>query len=276
VTRRLGTIWLLPALALALGCGGSPAALTAEGDRLLRANDPEGAERAYNLALARDPHHAPALYGKGWALYSSSYAELKPAARQLFQRAIDAAPSYWGGYRGKGVMLLDEGQLPAAERALRKAFELAPDEPPVLESLGLLFLDARRLDDAASLFQAAVDRAPNRGELRRFLAEVAVARGDLAEARAQIALGRESPVSGTRGLLLLDDGEVRVIVAEAEATLRNPAPTEEERTRSLRSLERADSLLGGLVALGVPSRELDARRRALARLRGRLGGPPNP
>ena len=262
-----GTLVLCLVLA---ACASTVDSLTAEGERQLRANDLVAAELAYNKAIARDPHHAPAIYGKAWALYTSGIEDLRPAAKQLFQRAIDYDPDYWGGWRGKGVVLLDEGQLPAAEQALREAFARGPNEPQVLESLGLLYLDANKLDEAQRLIQAAVDRAPDRGELRRFLAEVAIARGDLPEARAQLSLGRESPVSGQRGLILLDDGEARLIVEEVTSLLRRTAMAPDELDAALRSLDRADSLLDGLQGLGIAPAAIDTRRKTHGGLRKRL------
>ena len=115
--RRLLLALALTTLSVGLlGCPGSAQRWTDRGDQLLRDNDLVGAEKAYNRAIASDPHFAPALYGKGWALYLSGHDNLVPAARQLFSRAIDYAPEHWAGYRGMGALLLDEGKVAPAER----------------------------------------------------------------------------------------------------------------------------------------------------------------
>ena len=105
---------LLVGIVVLAACGRSAAQWTEEGDTLLRANDLEGAEHAYNKALAEDPHYAPAIYGKGWALTVSGFDDLEDTARQLFERSIDYDPDFFGGYRGRGVLLLTVGSQAAA------------------------------------------------------------------------------------------------------------------------------------------------------------------
>jgi len=202
-----------------MACGGSVEGWTEEGDRLLRANDLAGAEKAYNRALEKDPHHAPAVYGKGWSLYASGFDDLEDTARRLFDRAIDYDPEFFGGYRGRGVLLLEAGNIPAAEDFLRKAYERAPEEPTVVESMGQLYLRAGHLEPARKVFAQAVELAPERGELRRFLADVALAQGNFELALAELEKGRRAPLSGRRGLLLLEEGEVYVHTAAAQALL---------------------------------------------------------
>jgi len=221
---RLSSASLLGCALLFLGlsltaCERSAESWTAEGDRLLRGNDLEGAEKAYNRAIAQGPHYAPAVYGKGWALYTSGFDDLEETARRLFDRAIDYDPDFYGGYRGRGVLLLEEGNLPAAEVFLRKAWERAPQEATVVESMGQLYLRAGHLGPAREVFSQAVELAPGRGELRRFLADVALAEGDFDLALAELEKGRRAPLSGKRGLLLLEEGEVFVHAAAAQALL---------------------------------------------------------
>ena len=210
----LSLIWLG-----VMACGGSVEGWTEEGDRLLRSNDLAGAEKAYNRALEKDPHYAPAVYGKGWSLYASGFDDLEDTARRLFDRAIDYDPEFFGGYRGRGVLLLETGNIPAAEDFLRKAYERAPEEPTVVESMGQLYLRAGHLEPARRVFEQAVELAPERGELRRFLADVALAQGNFELALAELEKGRRAPLSGRRGLLLLEEGEVYVHTAAAQALL---------------------------------------------------------
>jgi len=253
---------VLMAVLAASGCGGSAATWTERGDTLLRDNDLVEAELAYNRAIALDPHSAPALYGKGWVLYASGFERLKPVARQLFQRSIEYQPEYFGGYRGRGVLLLEEGQVMAAEKFLRTAFEKAPDASSVLASLGQLYLQGGRLDEAEQLFQRAMLSAPGRGELRRYLAEVALARGDVPAARAQIEQGRASKVSGKRGLSILDEGEERVLLETARLLLEDPDGGEPgSLEEAQRALEAAGALLNTAAATAVSRSALEQRRR---------------
>lgn len=245
--RRRWTLRALPLLVLLAvlpACGRSAEAWTAEGNDLLRSNDLVGAERAYNRALKKDPHHAPAVYGKGWALYASGHEDLRPAARQLFQRAIDYGPEFFGGYRGRGVMLLEEGQLPAAEKLLRTAWTHAPSDPGTLESLGQLYLNSGRLDEAEQLFRAATEAAPGRGELHRFVADVLMARGEFDAARDALEVGMGSSISGVRGLVLLLEGQAALEIRVAErATAASYGVGDARLDDALQALDRADSVL---------------------------------
>jgi len=242
------------AVALSLSaCSMSASRWCEEGDRLLRANDLGAAEQAYSRALEIEPHHALAIYGKGWALYASGHQSLRPVAKQLFARAIEYAPSFYGGYRGKGVLLLEEGQVLAAERLLREAYKHAPEEPGVLGSLGQLYLQAERLDEAEEMFRGAMTLAPERGELHRYLADLALARGDFEGALAEIEKGRAEPVRGLRGVLILDEGEevirleqARRLIDEAEGA-GDPllGRAEDELRRAELLLDAAEKSPGG-------------------------------
>ncbi len=258
------------------GCS-SAASLTAEGDRRLRENDLVGAEKAYARALERDPHHAPAIYGKGWALYASGFEELESPARQLFQRAIDYGPDFYGGYRGMGVLFLEAGKVGPAERFLRDAYERAPSEPGVLESLGQLYLRAGRLEEARTLFQGAVEAAPARGEFHRFLADVAIAERKWDEAFAAIDRGRATAVSGLRGTMALDEGEARIRL-EFAAWVAETAlgPDDPNLALAVEGLDRADELLERSRKQGLSDEEYEPRSRYHATLRARLEAAASP
>lgn len=269
MTRFLSACLLLAACAL-LGCG-SAQRWTAEGDELLRDNQLVAAEKAYNSAIAIDAHYAPALYGKGWALYVSGHDELVPAARQLFRRCIDYAPEYWGGYRGMGVLLLDEDKVTAAEKMLRTAYEKDPTEPTVLLTLGQLYLRASRYDEARELFAGAIAQAPDRGEFLRFMAELEMRQGRHDEARRWIVEGRAKPVGGQRGLMLLDEGELRIELDRARSLLeRATGPDDPALNDALQALDVADSLLDKASRDDPRMRSPALRRRYHDRLRQRI------
>ncbi len=262
---------LVLASLLLVACGGSVSRWTAEGDRLIRDNDLVGAEEAYNKAIAVDPHHGPALYGKGWALYLSGHDELKDAARQLFQRCIDYAPDYFGGYRGMGVLLMDEGKVALAERMLRTAFDKDDQEPSTLVSLGQLYLAADRYDEAERLFQAAVALAPQRGEFMRYMAELELARGAFDAALAWIADGRSRPVSGKAGLLALDEGELRIRLEQARILLeRATGPDDPGLGEALQALDAADTLLQKAIQNDPRLRDVGPRQKFHNALRKRI------
>jgi tetratricopeptide (TPR) repeat protein len=266
----------LLALVLLSGCS-SAESLTVEGDRLLRENDLIGAEKAYERALQRDPHYAPAIYGKGWALYASGFDELRSPARQLFQRAIDYGPDFFGGYRGLGVLFLADGKVGPGERYLRDAYNRAPADPGVLESLGQLYLRAGKLSEARTLFQGAVDAAPNRGEFHRFLADVAIAERQWDEAFAAIDRGRASVVSGLRGTMALDEGEARIRLEFAGYVAETALGADDPNLAlALQGLTRADELLAKARSEGRDEEEFEARTRYHEELRRRLEDASTP
>lgn len=276
---------LLLSVILLAGCGRSAEAWTEEGDALLRADDLVGAERAYNRAVARDSHHVPAIYGLGWSYYASGHDQLRPTADQLFQRAIDYDPEYYGGYRGRGVLAFEDGDSVGAERMLRKAWECAPNNPGVLVSLGHLYLAGARLAEAEQVFRAAVAADPQRGELHRFVADVLMEAGEWAEAREELELGLAAPVSGVRRLWVLQEGLVVLELRFARSRLDVARSAEDPALASaLQSLARADTVLQDTRALGVADavvtqhqRTLDALQDEAERIRAVLsatGGDP--
>ncbi len=266
--RSLAALVACVALSWTVGCGRSAETWTDEADRLLRDNDLVGSEKAYNRAIAADPHYAPALYGKGWALYLSGHESLVPAARQLFSRAVDYDPEYWAGYRGLGVLLMDEGKVAPAERMLRTAFEKDDREPTVLLSLGQLYLRGARYEEATKLFEAAIALAPARGEFLRCMAELELRRGDHAAALQWITEGRARPVGGRLGLMLLDEGELRVWIDRAATLLaRATGPEDPALTEALQALDAADSLLEKAIQEDPRMRSPGQRRGYHKRLR---------
>jgi tetratricopeptide (TPR) repeat protein len=252
-------------------CNGSAVRWTDEGDRLIRDRDLIAAERAYNKAISIDSHYGPALYGKGWAMYLSGHEELEDAARQLFQRCIDYAPEYFGGYRGMGVLLMDEGKVALAERMLRTAYEKAGREPTTLISLGQLYLAADRFDEAARLFENAAVLAPHRGEFLRYMAELELARGDFDTALEWIVEGRSRPVSGKAGLLALDEGELRIRVEQARSLLEGAeGPTDPVLVDALQALDAADRLLQKAIQEDPRLRDVGPRQQFHQTLRKRI------
>ena len=168
-----------------------------------------------------------------------------------------------------------------AERHLRQAWALAPEEATVLESLGQLYLRADRLIEAEQVFEAAVQAGPARGELRRFLADIALRRGDHAAALEQIELGRGSSVGGQRGLYLLDEGEALIRLDRARRLIAAAeAPEDPRLAEALQEFERADSVLMEASGNGF-EREVRQVRESVVdqievRLREKMGGAPIP
>jgi predicted Zn-dependent protease len=261
-------------LLLLVGCQ-SADRWTRRGDALVRAGDLEGAERAYSHALRLRPGHAPAMYGKGWALYASGLPELRSVAQQLFERSIEADPGFAGGYRGKAVLMMADQQVLAAETLLRQAYQLAPGDPAVLESYGQLYLAADRLEDAERVFQAAITAAPGRGELHRFLADVDLAADDPDAALAHIADGRRTGASTALGSTLLDEGEARILHEKARLAADGLLDGDDVGLATvLELLAQSDAVLAAAAGTDFAEDAREALAFANAELRSRLVPTP--
>lgn len=108
--------------------------------RELEAFDPDGAERAYRAAIARDP--------------------------QLLAAAVNL-----------GCLLQARRQVGAAEQVYRDALDRFPDEPLLHFNLGTALEDARRADEAVSAYERALALDPAFADAHYNLARIHEAAG---------------------------------------------------------------------------------------------------
>ncbi|HZY85306.1 MAG TPA: protein kinase [Gemmataceae bacterium] len=90
---------------------------------------PERAREAFDEVLAREPHHARALYGKAMLLAE----EGKDAeALTCLNRSVEASPDFLEARRCRAVLQARRGNLDAAGREINACLAQAPDSGPVL------------------------------------------------------------------------------------------------------------------------------------------------
>ena len=151
----------------------------AEGVRLGKAGDAEGAIREHERALAEDPKLAQAhanlisLYGR---------RERWDQVEQHYRAAVALAPGLADVHYDYGVALSQQGRPREAAEAFRKALEVNPYHARAHNNLGTLLLGESRFEEAAREFRAALDNEPVFRLARFNLGRVLVAAGRLREA----------------------------------------------------------------------------------------------
>jgi WD40 repeat protein/serine/threonine protein kinase len=102
---------------------------------LLDLDKPVEAQRCWQQALARDPHHSQSLFNRSLLAWKAG----EIADSQLVQglEAVSAGhyPADWCSPYYLGLVHLMRGDQAAARAALREAARRAPDEPDVLQAL---------------------------------------------------------------------------------------------------------------------------------------------
>ncbi|MGD9815180.1 MAG: tetratricopeptide repeat protein [Hyphomonadaceae bacterium] len=203
----------------------TPEEAVREADRLLRAGDGQGADRAL-AAVWPDPNSAPAPVLILWSL-----------VRRRQQRLGDA------------------------ERMLLRAIKLAPKDPRAHAALGELMASVGNMTAAYESFRAALDIEPSLIHVRRSLARAALALGRAAEAEqaARAVVAAEPSADGYETLssaLRAQDRLEEAVAAADEAVRRDPAhkPARHARAVALSRIGRNEEALAeldGLIAQGV-------------------------
>jgi Flp pilus assembly protein TadD len=100
----------------------------------------------------------------------------------LYRKAIQINPEFAGAYNNLGYLFLERGQYREAEEPLRRAMVLDPGFPQAPSNLGLLYLRTARLDLAEHYLNESLRLEPRSGETYARLGELALLRGDKAQA----------------------------------------------------------------------------------------------
>lgn len=227
-----------------------------EGTAALQADKLDEASLAFQKALDQNPLEPRALYGAGWV---SHLQRASAASRVYFERCIEVAPTFYGGYKGLGSVHLAQGYLEQAEASFQRALELAPGDPSVLGSLGYVYLVRKQLDKAEATFAQALKQAPERGELYYMMAELRSRQGLTDEALKLLAEGRQRRIEERRFRALLGvlEGQLRLQQALKGLDERVLPPSEAELKPRIALLEQAEKAL----VAALP----DARDQELAR-----------
>jgi Tfp pilus assembly protein PilF len=261
----------------------SPVALHMSTAQALRARGRlSAAEQEYRYACAREPGLVWARAQLGSVL--TSLGRTDEAIAEL-RSALAVAAGVHQLHHNLGVAFLVAGRLDEARAALERASELAGDDGGTLSVVALARVDmaAGRPELAVERLEGALAEHPDRDELRRELASVLQARGDLAAAEVQLRslLERGPPDAPLlcRLALLVAEDPAR---GEEAAALATRAVAAAETARSLETLglvllrqgrarEAAAVLLRAHARCGQPQecRRLEARLEALGEPRWR-------
>jgi predicted TPR repeat methyltransferase len=126
-----------------------------EGKRLSVAGEHANAARAFEQALAIDPHNAEAHFRLGLAARDQQQLE---RAATAYRRAIELRPGYIEAHNNLGSVLQMQGINEEALEAYRRAVALVPDFAQPYLNLGRLYAAGGDRDNAAATFQQAIAR----------------------------------------------------------------------------------------------------------------------
>jgi TolB-like protein/DNA-binding SARP family transcriptional activator len=104
-------------------------------------------------------------------------------AEEEAEKAIEVAPSYFGGHMCHGQVLDFTGRHAEAIGAFEKAHQLDPGSDLLIHLLGRAQLGAGRIGEARRSFERRIVRSPRSDMSRAYLASIHGAEGNVAEAR---------------------------------------------------------------------------------------------
>ncbi len=143
-----------------------------------RRGDIDGAERAYQSALAADPAQPLALHYLGVARYQRGrLAEALP----LLERAAALVPGEAEFHNNLGLALAALDRNDEAIAAYRRSLAIKPEHATAWNNLGLVLQATNRLPDAIDAFRHALRPAPDFAQAHWNLALALLAHGDYAE-----------------------------------------------------------------------------------------------
>ncbi len=259
--RIFGGLWVVFGL---VGCGIEADLSRAE--KALALNDLDKAEKRFRKVLAREPEHAQALYGLGWAYHLGSQPD---RAREFFVRCRRVAPEDHRCEKGLGSVALSQGNLLLAEDHLGSALALAPEDPAVVNSLALVHLAGKRYEAALALLSPLVIRVSNRGEYRLNLAEALYRLERYEEALQEVDKALSTPIQERRFVALLLHLRARVVLAMTSGRM-DPEDCEGTLPPLLAWLDRASQDLDKAEKVGLVAEEIRLVRHKLHRRRSIL------
>jgi len=161
-----------------------------------RSGDLSAAERAYRAVLALDPRQAQAMHLLGVLLFQLGEAA---EGRRLVEAALKIAPRAADVWCNLGNMQKAAGERPGALASYRRAVQLKPGFGEAHYNLGVLLFDGGDTDEGEAALRRALAAGFEAPDLRRVLAERALAAERLDEAATHLrALARIDPNHGNR------------------------------------------------------------------------------
>lgn len=148
------------------GGSGSARVEIERGKRLSNAGDLAGAMRAFEHALALNPHDAEIHFRLGLAWRDQHRLD---AAAGCYRRAIELRPDYIEAHNNLGSVLQMQNDMDGALAAYRRAVALNPDFGQPYLNLGRLLVSLGDRDNAARTFRTAIERGIDVGSFRHLL-----------------------------------------------------------------------------------------------------------
>ena len=112
-------------------------------------------------ALSVIARGAPAQSAEGWFERGCNLEHGDPAAaREAYERALQADPGHAGAHLNLGRLLHETGRLAEGERVYRRAILACGGEPLLLYNLGVLLEDMGRKSAAMDAYEGALHRDP--------------------------------------------------------------------------------------------------------------------
>jgi len=218
-------------------------ALNIHADKLFAQGQLYDAIEEYKLALTADKTNTMARNSLGVCLARQD--DLNGAKRQ-FKTVLDRHANDVFALYNFGYVCQRLGQLKEAREAYKKCLAADPDHVFSLIRLGQLAQKNRRFADARRWFEKAQALPEGKGLTRRYLAQLALVRGDQEEARehlhqALIHDPKDSPSLALMARIYLDNGEDPEV---AEALARQAAALAPSHAPFWRELARALSAQG--------------------------------
>lgn len=159
---------------------GDAAAAVNLGEAYLRSGDGVGAERAFRLALEREPNNGPAQLGLGSAALRRGEIDAALASLTKAAPTVDSAI----GYNRLGIALTLSGRAPEAVVAFEKSHSRAADDLDIAANLALAEALAGRKEQAIDRIRGVARSESAKATHRRTLALVLALSGAGAEAQS--------------------------------------------------------------------------------------------
>lgn len=161
---------------------GDAAAAVRLGEAYLRAGDGGGAERAFRLALEREPNNSAAQLGLGSAALRRGEIDVAVASLSKAASIVDSA----AGYNRLGIALTLAGKAPEAVAAFEKSHSRAVDDLDIAANLALAEALAGRKEQALDRIRDVARSESAKPTHRRNLALVLALAGAGREAQSVV------------------------------------------------------------------------------------------
>jgi len=152
------------------------------GEAYLRAGDGVGAERAFRLALEREPNNAPAQLGLGSAALRRGEIDAALASLSKAAPIVDSA----AGYNRLGIALTLAGRAPEAVAAFEKSHSRAADDLDIAANLAFAEALAGRKEQAVDRIRGVARSESAKPTHRRNLALILALAGAGSEAQSVV------------------------------------------------------------------------------------------